>query len=702
MKNSELFDILGEIDDKYFEEAKQPDVQHGELVVAESSPFRSFMSIFAPIAACAAVIVAVVIGANLIKGNAGLAGPTDSDSVSDVPLSSDISTVSEPESTVSSSESESSVPPVNNNEIRIEDYPPIDLATVPDIKGSGLETQFGDSYDKLLHKATLATLKCGEYELYMLGRDIHIDTSVEPYPLYSYDMTLAVVKDGKVISFDGPHTFSVSMGQGGYKLVAFDLSNYLEYYELNGSNLVIFKYHEPGGREEYIEDYECTFFSLADDGKLNFLMGDRSGIGGASMGIVAYLNDGYTVDPEANTLTDDYAVYQFNCENFELNPYEAIHYTTKMNLDLSEYPLLDMSQVPDVANIKELNECLPKAKLAEKQVGYYTLTLIGEYIRSPKQVNPETIMASNVRTVVSHNGKIVYINEPRAIECDINYLDDELMAAYELNYGVVFETDNGFCRIQGDQMVKFTVYLSATEGQEYDHDGYNLHAEPIPLPEENALILNGVIRYTFDFNTTTVTSSYNDELDFPNSLLGYKPYDKDSADYQSKVILEEKEMAGYKFYLLGNNVKIFDFFDEMRGTTTSKFSFTNLYVYIEKNGERIDCIDAFTTNVKQYDTDMISQHLRPFEMKDGIGFVMYCNLEVNGANPYAMIYKLENDKITQLKYDMDFAPASATGSPWALPLNYTVVPEENAIVYDYHGEQDKITLDFKNNSFSMN
>ena len=203
MKNSELFDILGEIDDKYFEEAKQPDVQHGELIVAESSPFRSFMSIFAPIAACAAVIAAVVIGANFVGRNAGIVGPNDSDSVSDVPLSSDSSTVSEPESNVSSSESESSVPPVNNNEIRIEDYPPIDINTVPDIKGSGLETQFGDSYDKLLHKATLATLKCGEYELYMLGRDIHIDTSVEPYPLYSYDMTLAVVKDGKVISFDG-------------------------------------------------------------------------------------------------------------------------------------------------------------------------------------------------------------------------------------------------------------------------------------------------------------------------------------------------------------------------------------------------------------------------------------------------------------------------------------------------------------------
>lgn len=701
MKSSELFDILGEIDDKYFEEAKQPDVQHGELVVAESSPFRSFMSIFAPIAACAAVIVAVVIGANFVSRNAGIVGPNDSDSTSDVPLSSDSSTASEPESTVSSSESESSVPPVNNDEIRLEDYPPIDLNTVPDIKGSGLETQFGDY--KLLEKATLATLRCGEYELYMLGRDIHIDKSDDPNRLYSYTVELAVVKDGKVISTDGPHTFSVSNHQGGYQLVADDLDNYLEYYELNGANLVIFKYHEPGGREEYIEDYECTFLSIADDGKLNFLMGDKSSIGGASMGIVAYLNDGYSVDPEANTLTDGEAVYQFNCENFGLNPYDAIHYTTEMNLDLSEYPLLDMSQVPDVASISTLDECLPKAKLVEKQAGYYTLTLIGEYIRSPKQVNPNTILANNVRTVVSHNGKIVYISEPRVIECDINYLDDELMAAYEMNYGVVFVADNGFGRIQGDQMVRFTADLSATEnGTEYEHDGYNPHAEPIPIPEENALILNGVIRYTFDFNTMTVTSSYNDELKLPNSLLGYKPYDKDSADYQSKVILEEKEMAGCKFYLLGNNVKIFDFYDEMRGTTTSKFSFTDLYVYIEKNGERIDCIDAFTTNVKQYDTDMIGQHLRPFEMKDGIGFVMYSNLEVNGANPYAMIYKLENDKITQLKYDMDFAPASATGSPWALPLNYTVVPEENAIVYDYHGEQDKITLDFKNNSFSMN
>lgn len=698
MKSSELFDILGQIDDKFFEEARQPDAQQGELIVAESRPFRSFMSIFAPIAACVAIIVAVVIGANFISKNAGIVKPNDSDSTSDATLSSDSSTVSNNESSVSTPESDSSVPPVDDGKIHLEDYPPINLETVPNIQEGGLGAVMGNY--ELLDKATLATLKCGDYELYMLGRSIHIDTSSEPYPLYSYDMTLAVVKDGEVISSDGPHTFSVSMGQGGYQLVAFDLNNYLEYYELNGGNLIVFQYHKPGQDEMW--DYECTFFTITEDGELRFLMGDTSGIGGDSIGIAAYLNAYYTVDSENNTLTDGDVVYKFNCENFGLNPYDAIHYTAEMNIDLSEYPLLDMSQVPDSAEITNWDQCLPKATLAEKRVGYYTLSLIGELIRSPKQVNPNTILADKVRTVVSHNGKIIYTSEPDFKECDIHYLEYELMPAYEMNYGVVFLIDHGYYRIRGDHMVKFYGDYSAIEGVDPpdDYDPYT--SEVIELPTENALILNGAEKYTFDFNTDTFAVSYTG--DEPFVFAEYMIYDKDRKNAQPKVILEEKEAGGYKFYLLGNNVRNVDNHYDLPDITISEFKFTKLIVAVEKDGKIIDHIEAFTTNIKNWETDLIGQYLRPFEMKDGTGFVMYATLRMQGlntGNTYAMIYKVENDTITQLKYEFDNAPAPATGSPHYVGRDFTVDPENNAIVYeDYYGEEVTLTIDFANNMFS--
>ncbi|GEM_PF-5306224 len=702
MRSSELFDILGEIDDKYFEEAKQPDVQHGEIIVAEASPFRSFMSIFAPIAACAAIIVAVVIGANFVSKHAGLVGPNDLDSSSGVTLSSDSSTVYETESSKTESSSDSSAPTIDDNKIRLEDYPPIDINTVPDLKGSGLETQMSQQ-DKLLQKATLATLKCGEYELYMLGRDIHIDKSDDPLCLYSYYMDLAVVKDGEVISSDGPHTFSVSMHQGGYQLAPFDLPNYLEYYELNGGNLVVFKYHEPG--QDELWDYECTFFTIADNGELRLLMGDSGGIGGDSIGLAAYLHEGYTVDSINKILTDGDFIYKFNCENFGLNPYDAVHYTAEMNLDLSEYPMLDMEQVPDIAEITDWEQCLSKATLAEKQVGYYTLSLIGEKIRSPKQVNPNIILAENVRTVVSHNGKIVYIDESSSLEIDINYFDNEFMTTYEMNYGVVFKLPNSstgeecFGLVKGDQIIKFDGDLTATYGVDTPAE-YDEYAAPIVIAEENALILYNALKYTFDFSTSSFTASYMGTE--PLILAEYSTYDKNRTDYQNKAILEEKEAGGYKFYLLGQNAKNSpDNYDEMLGTTFSVCSFTKLIVAVEKDGRLIANTDVYNPNTG-HDVEMIGQLLRPFEMRDGIGFVMYCNLESSKSNPYAMIYKLENDTVTQLKYEMDYAPAPATGSPFLIEPDYTIDAENNAIVYKtYDGEEVTLTLDFANNMFSM-
>ncbi len=367
--------------------------------------------------------------------------------------------------------------------------------------------------------------------------------------------------------------------------------------------------------------------------------------------------------------------------------------------------MLDMEQVPDIAEITDWEQCLSKATLAEKQVGYYTLSLIGEKIRSPKQVNPNIILAENVRTVVSHNGKIVYIDESSSLEIDINYFDNEFMTTYEMNYGVVFKLPNSstgeecFGLVKGDQIIKFDGDLTATYGVDTPAE-YDEYAAPIVIAEENALILYNALKYTFDFSTSSFTASYMGTE--PLILAEYSTYDKNRTDYQNKAILEEKEAGGYKFYLLGQNAKNSpDNYDEMLGTTFSVCSFTKLIVAVEKDGRLIANTDVYNPNTG-HDVEMIGQLLRPFEMRDGIGFVMYCNLESSKSNPYAMIYKLENDTVTQLKYEMDYAPAPATGSPFLIEPDYTIDAENNAIVYKtYDGEEVTLTLDFANNMFSM-
>ncbi len=158
MKSTELFDLLGEIDEKFYIEARIPDEQHGVEVVSEHRPIRGFMSIFLPIAACVAIIAAVAVGANFVKRNAGILPPNypDSDLSSDAPFTSDM-IVSSYDMSSTSSEESSAPPVVDDKEIRLEDYPPIDLDNIPELQGGGLQSQI-EHQDEKLQKATLATL----------------------------------------------------------------------------------------------------------------------------------------------------------------------------------------------------------------------------------------------------------------------------------------------------------------------------------------------------------------------------------------------------------------------------------------------------------------------------------------------------------------------------------------------------------------
>lgn len=735
MKSTELFDLLGEIDDKFYREARIPDEQHGFEVVSEHRPFRGFMSIFLPIAACVAIIVAVAVGANFVSRNAGILPPNefDSDSSADVTLSSD-SSVSSSDMNSSTSSKESSVPAQNDREIRLEDYPPIDFDTVPDIKGSGLETQMSQQ-DKKLQKATLATIKCGDYELYMLGEDIHIDSSYNDNLLYSYYMQLAVAKDGEVISSDGPHTFSVSMGQGGYKLYAFDLTNYLEYYELNGANLVIFKYHSPNQETLTEYEYECTFFTITDGGELRLLMGDDSGIGGSGIGTTAYLNESYTVDTENNILSDRDVVYKLNCENFGENPYDAPHYTVSAvpqnvgyEIDLSEYPQVKISEIPDVGNNPDdTTNALPKATIAQKEFGGYTLSLIGENVRTSlllQKGDDMKFMADSVRSVISKNGVVIrQTNENgtgvRTLMLTEQEAYDLLPDAYEMKDGIVFGLDKKSVQLSGmPSFGKVDVYDFEKEVfynmSEFDADYYTLFIDndndpymgEVPMgtreekitviPEENALI-RGNEKFNFDFGMLRVTLSQvgvDMTESIEQSLPLYKEFDADMLNtIQEHVLFDVKECGEYKFYLLGHGALSHGEKDTL--VTSYRVDYAGLYIAVEKGGKIVDCIAADNSQLLYW--VYISDYIKPFEMKDGTGFVMAYIIEPRGKyENVSMIYKIENDKVTKLKYDMDFAPAPATGSPHYVGENFKVDFEKNAIVDD----DGTITIDFNSNTFS--
>ncbi len=717
MKSTELFELLGEIDDKFYEEARIPDEQHGVEVVSEHRPIRGFLGIFLPIAACVAIIAAVVIGADIISKNAGFVGPNNPDSElsSDAPFTSD-SGVSSVETSSSTSSEDSSVPVITDNEvIRLEDYPPIDLEKVPDLNGSGFETQMTQQ-DKKLQKATLETLKCGEYELYMLGEYIHIDKSSDPELLYSYHVKLALAKDGKVLSDDAPHTRSVSMGQAGYSFNTGNLGYiadkkenvYLEYYELSSAPLIIFKYPGELGPDASI-GYEATFFSIVDD-ELMPLMGSFTDIGGAEFDMNTELTPSYKVDERKNTLTDGDLVYTFACENFGKNPYDnAPHFTVSIRsqedigFDLSEYPMVDMSEIPDAGdNPNDITNALPKATIAEKQVGEYTLSIIGENLRTSFVIQKDDentrFMADGVCSVISRDGKVIHVTGEngtgvRTLILTEKGFTDLLPDAYEMKDGIVFGLDKKSVQLPGtptygtiknDVMIEFTTSpLGYDERDPFDGTVSEANGKVTLLPEENALILDGK-KYVFDFDKVTYTETVigSDEI----NIGDYKPYNENTFDIQQRVILDVKEAAEYRFYLLGHGVRPAD---------EVLVDYDKLFIAVEKNGEivaRVDADDSFSlVGLK------ISDYLHPFEMKDSMGFVMYSAFEPwAGVDHYAMLYKIENDTITKLKYDKDYAPAPATGSAQYVGGDFKVDFEKNAIVDD----KGTITIDFESNTYS--
>lgn len=713
MKSTELFDLLGEIDEKFYIEARIPDEQHGVEVVSEHRPIRGFMSIFLPIAACVAIIAAVAVGANFVKRNAGILPPNypDSDLSSDAPFTSDM-IVSSYDMSSTSSEESSAPPVVDDKEIRLEDYPPIDLDNIPELQGGGLQSQI-EHQDEKLQKATLATLKCGDYELHMLGEFIHVDSSNDPNTLYSYYLQFAVSKDGKVISTEGPHTPSVTMGQGGFKLHIGDMlyakengeNAYLEYYELNGANLVIFKYREPD-----TAGFECTFFTINDEGAINFLMGDRSGIGGYDIEIVAPLQPGYTVDTQANTLTNGNDVYTFNVENFGLNPYDAIHYTTSIaQFDISEYPIVDISDIPDAgADFYDTTNAIPKATLAQKQIGDYTLSVIAKNVRASGK-----IIAEEVCSVISRNGRIIRLMHEngtgvRTLMLDEYGIYDLMPDTYEMKDGIVFGLDKksisvagtpSFGMIKDDVMFEFESPLIGIDERD-PNDGTVGMVPPadesvVLIAEGNALILDNIRKYVFDFDNVTYSETIIEPIDLVGKeidLSEYVPFDgNELKNVQSKVLIDAKDFGEYNFYLLGVNVKNYP------SEEFPSVGYGKLFIAVEKNGKIVAQMDAETA--EYINGSALSEYLQPFKMKDGMGFVMYYIIDPwsGSFDHQAMLYKIENDTVTKLRYEYDFAPAPATGSPFYVGSDFKVVPESNTIVHD----KGTLTIDFANNTFSM-
>ncbi|MDE7362791.1 MAG: hypothetical protein K2N38_12750 [Oscillospiraceae bacterium] len=354
MKSDELFDILGEIDDKFFEEARLPDEEHGDEVVLERHPFRGFMSIFLPIAACIAIAVAVAFGAKMINGR------------NDV------------------------VPPNTSGSTALAGYPRIALDSVPDISDAAA----------LQYSALLTSITVGEYDVCLLGDDIHTDQNDDMERLHVARLYIASSKDGELINKEEIRLDSASPEYSDYELSPNWLDSYLEHLEMDGGDLIIFK---DCGSFRYMLclSTESIFFTIGNGG-IRKLAGDRSALSenDGTMRYCEELHFDYQFDRQANTIRSGGLLYTFYPEKFGLN-----QYAYAVNIVAHPEMYTPLAEAFEYVHSYEDKELLTGVLIGSADCGEHTVYMVSDemYVVNGK---PDYVYAERVRLLLEKDGLI--------------------------------------------------------------------------------------------------------------------------------------------------------------------------------------------------------------------------------------------------------------------------------------------------------
>lgn len=269
-----------------------------------------------------------------------------------------------------------------------EGYPHIDTQDIPDIPGNAMLT---GRNGECLPKATLYTADIGGgYDLHLLADYIHTDKSSDDL-LHCGKYFLGLSKDGKELSIARFQFQTLSMGQGEYKLPMDKYHAGINLMSMDDGLLIIATYDYDAGASS-----ESIFLTIKND-KLYSLMGDFSGIGGASLGSCANLSNNLSC--HANTLYDleNDIVYEIDFDAVS-DEFTKPHFNARHADKLyDEYPDFDFNS----------NTPYTSATLDTKQCGAYTFKLLAHDAKASPAEDFPLVSCSNVIIRVEQNGRII-------------------------------------------------------------------------------------------------------------------------------------------------------------------------------------------------------------------------------------------------------------------------------------------------------
>lgn len=332
------------------------------------------------------------------------------------------------------------LPPISFNDADITDlslYTNIENAELPDIHGDYSEIM-SSSPDSLYPKVKLCTLGERDRLFTVVGENVRTDSSKNPDMVYFGSLYLVYSQSGKVTSVKKIELADAAVN-GEYALKkdtwkddqpSYYASGLLSEFRIAQTWVTVFTNYLDNREYGYSNPQEKAFF-VEKEGVIYQLRGDLSGLRSGSLSDKSVVMANYFYLGKDTALKKVYSIvdaerrveYEFDPEALK-NPETAGFSFTAIPFDMSEEELLNIkpwvygeTEIPDIPAENpqedgrtspfpiswELEKGLDKMIFETHSFGDYTISLIGEYVRTDGN-HPNMIYASRLYAAVYIGG----------------------------------------------------------------------------------------------------------------------------------------------------------------------------------------------------------------------------------------------------------------------------------------------------------
>lgn len=638
MKNTELFDLLGKIDDRFYDEALGGDSERPTEIVIKKPPF-SLKRIAIPAAACLAAAVGIGVTAHYLNKADFTKVPNPT-----------TSTVSEPNVTLVN-------PEITADDIaeckaqlkdrfpNIYEYP--DLITgVPnfdergtririiDIDFDGCDEVLVNPNDKnrslfIFEKTAdgmIETAQIDEYNKLELDILHKYDSNGEQY-WYYYDYQIHELTNGEWLQADT--TARIKFENGEYS-IDHPLAYGYSYADRNNTD-----------PKQWFFKTDCAALSKLAEVPGSNISPDEFKAKWIAHTELPNFNYYTTFDEEYPPLSE-----------IEIPVVESSH------LSAENYPQNATLSVIDLGEYKLYLTASGVFRFADSQnsKGFWASSLGLDLVKDDKSVSGDGVSFFSAVKSGFANYYLYYPDiAPRYLK--LYQLDDCYVAVFGYVNNEEFGWESNFFGIKDGVVTK----LFSTDG-----NGWFVNA-PLELAVSgNSLIdIDNSIEYSFNPDAFTgnpyetphfTTKQFTSDDEFP-------PYNGSAA---LKATLSEKKVDKYTVSLLGYGLK----------TTDKGIEYSRLEIAVSEGSKRVFFTLPFVGG--SLETQRLDKYLVPFEMKDGVGFGVFVPRGGEWEFKYLQLYEINSDlspSNISMQYD-----TIVSGSPAPICGDITVIPAENKLV----------------------